>query len=159
MTTFKKRPGRMKKPNKRLARRGAATLVEFALVVPVLLALLMGIMEFGWLVKNNLTLANATREGARAAAVGKTTAEIQTRINNSMSPLSTSAGGSMAFKWSDNNGTDAYPNTVGDSGTQNSVVTGKLIKITVRCKHRPLTGFFPFMNNRFIESYATMRRE
>ena len=161
MTTHTRngRSSRFKKSKKRPLRRKGATLVEFALVVPVLLSLLIGIMEFGWMVKNNLTVANATREGARAAALGKTTSEIQTRINNSMAPLSTSSGGSMAFKWSDNNGTDGYLYNVADSGAQNTVATGKLIKITVRCKHRPLTGFFPFMNNRFIESYATMRRE
>ncbi len=41
-----------------IRRRRGSTLVEFALIVPVLLAKLMGIIEFGWLVKNNLTIAN-----------------------------------------------------------------------------------------------------
>jgi Flp pilus assembly protein TadG len=46
-------------------------LVEFALVVPILLLLMVGIMEFsrGWMTKNILT--GAAREGARAAAVGE----------------------------------------------------------------------------------------
>ena len=48
--------------------RGQA-LVEFALVLPVLLVLLCGIIDFGWLYYNQITLNNAAREGARYAAV------------------------------------------------------------------------------------------
>lgn len=141
-------------------RRGGAALIEFALIIPVLLALVIGIMEFGWLVKNNLTVANAAREGARVASLGKPTTEVLTRIQNSTKPLSVSApDGSVDMKWSDNNGADNYPNTVSDSAGQNSVVSGKLIKITVRSKFKPLTGFFPFLNNRTMSAYATMRRE
>src|SRR5215213_397393 len=70
-------------------RRGkGSTLVEFALVLPILLALLIGIMEFGWMVKNNLTIANAAREGVRNASLGKTTTEIKTRVQNTATPLS-----------------------------------------------------------------------
>jgi TadE-like protein len=45
-------------------------LVEFALVIPILLLLMVGIMEFSraWMTQNVLT--GAAREGARAAAVG-----------------------------------------------------------------------------------------
>ncbi len=49
--------------------RGAAA-VEFALVLPVVLMMLFGIIEFGraWNVRQTLT--DAAREGARVAAVG-----------------------------------------------------------------------------------------
>jgi Flp pilus assembly protein TadG len=134
--------------------------VEFALVVPMLLMMLVGIMEFGWLIKNQLTVANAAREGARSASLGKTTSDVQTRISNSVQPLKvTTPDGVVLMRWSDNNGTDGYPLTMGDSGTQNNVPGGRLIRITVRTKHRPLTGFFVFLKNRNIEVYATMRRE
>jgi Flp pilus assembly protein TadG len=45
------------------------SLVEFALVLPLLLLLLLGIMEFGLMFSNKLTLVNAAREGARYGAV------------------------------------------------------------------------------------------
>jgi len=48
--------------------RGQA-LVEYALVLPILLLLLLGIMEFGILVFNYNTIANAAREGARYGIV------------------------------------------------------------------------------------------
>ncbi len=44
-------------------------IVEFALVIPIVLALIFGVLELGWLVFNNHTLSNATREGARYAMV------------------------------------------------------------------------------------------
>lgn len=45
--------------------RGAA-LVEFAIVLPLLLLLLVGMIEFGLLFYNKQVLTNASREGARA---------------------------------------------------------------------------------------------
>jgi len=44
-------------------------IVEFALVLPILLALLCGIIDFGWLYYNQITLNNAAREGARYAVI------------------------------------------------------------------------------------------
>ncbi len=44
-------------------------MVEFALVLPVLLVLLCGIIDFGWLYYNQITLNNAAREGARYAVI------------------------------------------------------------------------------------------
>ena len=44
-------------------------MVAFALVLPLLLALLCGIIDFGWLYYNQITLNNAAREGARYAVV------------------------------------------------------------------------------------------
>ena len=45
-------------------RRGAAV-VEFAVVAPLLFALLFGMVEFGRMVMVQQTLTNASREGAR----------------------------------------------------------------------------------------------
>jgi Flp pilus assembly protein TadG len=43
-------------------------MVEFALVVPVFMLLLLGMLEFGFLLNHNMTIAYASREGARAGA-------------------------------------------------------------------------------------------
>ena len=48
-------------------------MVEFAIVLPILLLLLCGIIDFGWLYFNQLTLNHAAREGARYAAIHYTT--------------------------------------------------------------------------------------
>lgn len=58
------------------------TLVETALVLPVILLILMGIIEFGLIFNNYLMVSNASREGARTAAVGATDAQIISLVKN-----------------------------------------------------------------------------
>ncbi|OGS70228.1 MAG: hypothetical protein A2Y96_00535 [Firmicutes bacterium RBG_13_65_8] len=60
-------------------RRGQA-LVELALVIPVLLALVLGIVEFGRLFSAYMTIQHAAREGARLGVLGATDAEILSRV-------------------------------------------------------------------------------
>ena len=50
-------------------RRGAAA-VEFALLSPLLVALLLGVWEVGRLIQVNQILSNAAREGGRQASTG-----------------------------------------------------------------------------------------
>ncbi|MEG9249038.1 TadE/TadG family type IV pilus assembly protein [Arthrobacter sp. Soc17.1.1.1] len=52
--------------------RGAAA-VEMALVLPILILLLLGIMEFGRAFNAQVTLTNAAREGVRVMAISKDT--------------------------------------------------------------------------------------
>jgi len=72
-------------------RRAQAT-VEFALVAPLLFALVFGIFEFGWLFRSHMTVHFATREGARTGAVagtvGDADAQIQQAVDNSMIGMS-----------------------------------------------------------------------
>jgi Flp pilus assembly protein TadG len=50
-------------------------MVEFALVIPVLLVVIFGIIQFGILYNNYISLTDATRIGARKAAVSRQTAD------------------------------------------------------------------------------------
>ena len=50
--------------------QGAAA-VEFAIILPWLVMLVLGIFEFGIAYNNYIALTHAAREGARLAAVGK----------------------------------------------------------------------------------------
>lgn len=70
---------------KKLRRRGnerGANLVEFALVAPLLFALLFGMIEFGWAFAQNLDVKHTAREAGRLAAVNATPAEISNRVCN-----------------------------------------------------------------------------
>ncbi|TYP53769.1 TadE/TadG family type IV pilus assembly protein [Thermosediminibacter litoriperuensis] len=59
--------------------RGQAV-VEFALVLPVLVLILFGILEFGRIFHSYIVITNAAREGARLGAVGRSDSEIRARI-------------------------------------------------------------------------------
>ncbi len=63
------------------------TLVEMALVLPILLLIIFGIIEFGRIFNAHLTLTHASREGARAGAVHKSDSEIEEVVINASYPL------------------------------------------------------------------------
>jgi hypothetical protein len=54
-------------PRRREAETGQS-MIEFALIVPVFMMLLLGMLEFGFVFSHHLTLEYATREGARTGA-------------------------------------------------------------------------------------------
>lgn len=90
-------------PRLRRGRRDdtGASALEFALVVPVLLLIVMGIIEFGFMFQAQLALTHAAREGARQASVGRYDAgEVMSRaypivpsVATSPSPPSAAASG------------------------------------------------------------------
>jgi Flp pilus assembly protein TadG len=66
------------------SRRGerGAELVEFALVLPLLLVVIAGIIDFGFLFQRYEVVTNAAREGARIAILpGYEQADVQFRVN------------------------------------------------------------------------------
>lgn len=60
--------------------------VEFAIILPILLLLILGIFEFSFLQFNKAVITNAAREGARAGIVQRiprvSSTEIETTVNN-----------------------------------------------------------------------------
>lgn len=66
--------------------RGAAA-VEFALLAPVLIMLLLGIMEFGRAYNAQITLSNAAREGVRVMAINNSQSSAKAATKNVASAL------------------------------------------------------------------------
>jgi Flp pilus assembly protein TadG len=66
--------------------RGAAA-VEFALLLPLLVAMLMGMIDFGLAVNAQAIVANASREGARAASFNADANATKTVVLNASSTL------------------------------------------------------------------------
>lgn len=58
--------------------RGAAA-VEFALVLPIFILLVLGIVTFGLIFKDYLGISHAAREGARWAALGASQGEVDAK--------------------------------------------------------------------------------
>jgi Flp pilus assembly protein TadG len=98
----------------RLKRRGerGAELVELAVVLPLLLILIAGIVDFGFLLQTFEVVNNAAREGARIGVLpGYNTADVQSRVasyitaagltgtpTTTVTPVTiTPAGGGAAF--------------------------------------------------------------
>ena len=67
--------------SKRREGERGAELIEFALVLPILLLIIAGIVDFGFLFQRYEVVTNAAREGARVAVLpGYGTADIQSRV-------------------------------------------------------------------------------
>jgi tetratricopeptide (TPR) repeat protein len=67
--------------SQRTGEKGAA-LVEAAIVLPLLVLILVGTVEFGVVLHDYLILQNASREGARFAAVGNPQAAVEQRVRD-----------------------------------------------------------------------------
>ena len=61
----------MRRRDMRTGSDAGAAAVEFAIVVPLLLALILGMIEFGFMFQAQLAVTHAAREGARLAGVGQ----------------------------------------------------------------------------------------
>jgi Flp pilus assembly protein TadG len=75
--------GRRRQP-RRPSEEGAVV-VEFALVVPLLLLLVFGIADFGWLMNRDMLVDNSSRDGVRVASLGGTFAEVCTSVKTELS--------------------------------------------------------------------------
>lgn len=63
------------------------SLVEFALIVPLVLLLLFGMFDIGRILFSSVALEHAAREGARVASVGKSNSDVMSSITNATTSL------------------------------------------------------------------------
>ena len=73
------------KTNRRFTRR-AATVVEVAVVAPLMMTAMLGMVELGYAFMVKQTISMASREGARAGSLpGGTSADITAAVDSTMS--------------------------------------------------------------------------
>lgn len=100
---------------------GAAA-VEFALVVPILLLVIIGIVNFGFLFAQQISLNNGARQAARYAVVdGRTCSEIETEAKAGAATIGMSAAQVPTPVISNCGGGGAKPCTDTLSGTNITV--------------------------------------
>lgn len=58
------------------------SLVEFAILLPVLVIILCGILDFGWIFGNKLLVTYSCREGARYGAVNASSSSFSTSVTS-----------------------------------------------------------------------------
>lgn len=77
---------RLGRPVRGDERARAAAIVELAVVLPLLLTILFGIIEFGWTFMIYQSITNAAREGCRVAVLeGSTDDDITERVDEYLS--------------------------------------------------------------------------
>lgn len=121
-------------------RRGAVT-VEAALVTPMLITMLFGIIEFGFIFKDLLMLHQSAREGVRVAAIGATTSEINTRVQESTGDIALTADDIVAEFRTYNDGWSDW-GTLGDYEGENNAPQNAQIRVTINYDHALICGAF-----------------
>lgn len=126
----------MKRMLKKIRKEEGQGLVEFALLLPIFLLLVLGMMEYGWMLNAKITVNSAAKEVARTAVVadGRT---IEEKVAEAKSRL------------------DISPVTI---VANTSATSGQALVVTVSTEVTPLVGFF-FHDAQTISSQATMRVE
>jgi len=122
-------------------RRGIAT-VELAIIAPLLLLLLFGIIEFGLLVKDMVGLNQAAREGARSAVVGAKPADLDNRIAGSAPTISTTSITKLYEYRSYDSDTGSWSSwtVLGVDGDENNAQEGNQIRVSLQYPHQLVTG-------------------
>jgi Flp pilus assembly protein TadG len=73
--------------------RGVVT-IEMAVALPLLLLLVLGVIEYGWMFLKNQGITNSARQTARIAArYDSTTADIQTALTNAITAAGLTGSG------------------------------------------------------------------
>ena len=119
------------------------SMVEFAMIVPILLLIVVGIIEFGFMFSGFLTLTNASREAARAISLGATDANAIQRAKDSSMQL---------------DGTQMVVVIDPNSGTRQQ---GDMVTVTISYEYDFLTPFMEAIlgSNFMLETDTTMRVE
>lgn len=112
------------------AKESGAVAVEMALLLPVLVLLLLGIMEFGRAYNAQVTLTNAAREGVRVMAITNMQDDAETAAKAAASTLTTTT----------TNPTFAFRFTEG-STSFTSCAANRQVTMTVSYTLDSLTGF------------------
>lgn len=127
-------------------RERGANLVEFALVAPFLLLLLLGIVEFSWTLATNLDVKQGAREGARLTAVNfpdTGNEDMAAEICNRMDLVGSNPATTVTWE---SDGTPAV---------------GEGVIVTVSAPHSTLTGFldWAFSSLNTLDSTVEIRIE
>jgi len=115
--------------------------VELAIVLPVLTVLLFGIVEFGLIFKDIMSLKGAAREGVRTASVGAPKSEIIDRVIGT-SPLLSTEELVIEVQYRTYPWTEGEWYTLDDSNEY--AITGDQVRVQITYPHRLITGgLFP----------------
>lgn len=121
------------------AREGGQSVVEFALIVPLILLLVFGALDMGRAVFAFNTLAQAAREGNRVAIVNQTDSVVKARVIGAAVTLGLSDSSvDVCYKRAATTQRSCVsPST--DDCPQSSRAIGCLAIVTARMTYRPMT--------------------
>ena len=127
------------KPGKFNAEEGQSV-VEAALVIPLFILILCGVLDFGWILSNQLKIDNCAREGARYAVIKSSSSELVSLVTSRVNDVSGEGSSS------------GLTVTVTVSGDDIEVKVSKDVKVLT-----PLAGIFADNQTVHLDSVTVMR--
>jgi len=133
---------------------GGGAAVEFALVLPIFMLLVMGALDYGYFFFSDQVVSGAAREGARAG----------TMVNPANgNTAATDAAKAAAYQYMTNNGISCYPLS-GDTcitATIQTVSAATLsmqaVDVVIDHEFRSLTGYSSLVIPKRIYGHSVMR--
>jgi len=116
-----------------------AVVVEFALLFPILMLLVFGILDFGWMIERGNVVNNVTRDAARVASLGGTYAQVQSTITTGLADYDITAPSSnvtISITCTNPDGTVCNGTA---SSYDSKVTSGSSIKVRVVYTHTWIT--------------------
>jgi Flp pilus assembly protein TadG len=117
--------------------RGQA-LVEFALIIPLFVLLLFGIVDFGRAVLASNSIANAAREGARTAIVNQRVSDIRDRVIDQATGVAL-ANSDVRIAYRDSSNPNNVTNLCRNSSGAAAPRVGCVAVVTVRTVYQAAT--------------------
>lgn len=125
--------------------------MEFAIIAPVFVTLILGMIEFGRVMMVEEILTNAAREGCRIGVLpGTTTGDVTTTVNNYLTNSSVPSSSAT---------TSVYVN--GGVASPSTAVAGDQIKVTISLPFNSVS-WLPvplFMGGKNLTASVVMRKE
>ena len=135
-------------------RRGAAA-VEFALVLPLFMTLVMGGVDYGYFFFSEQVVANAAREGARAGTLVDPGGQAPTTTAKSTAIATATA---WAQQYLTNNGVKCPGGGSGCiSAKYITVGTSPAIEVKIQYNAQSLTGFTGVLLPNLVSAHSAMR--
>jgi Flp pilus assembly protein TadG len=151
-------------PRRGWARHGGV-LVEMALVIPVLITMMFGMLEFGFIFSDQTMLTHASREATRVASLGGTNEQIGAAVASARGPLRTSKLATPLLRYRVWNGsTWGDWQTLTSTSAGNCAQSGDQVSVRLQYTHDLMTGpwlvpLFSGHRSVTLTSQIVMRRE
>ena len=108
----------------RIKNQNGGAAVEFAIILPLFIFLIFGIIEGGLLLYNQQVITNASREGARAGIVMRIPRVNDTQIRDKVKNYARSFLVTFGSDTLEDDNIDIFPNDRSNSGTDLTVYVG-----------------------------------
>ena len=116
------------------------SVVEAALIIPLFILILCGVLDFGWILSNQLKIDNCAREGARYAVIKSSSSDLTSLVTSRVNDVSGDGASS------------GLTVTVTVSGNDVKVKVSKDLKVLT-----PLAGIFVENQTVHLNSVTVMR--